>query len=135
MCRSILSLINYNLLFILFVLWVAPIYFFFFFFLIIRRPPSSPLFPYPPLFRSRPEDAVTCPAVLLGRRRLRQVAGLGRQGEWQPPDHQPDQVRPGLPRQDRDAVLLRDPDEPPDRKSTRLNSSHLVISHAVFCLK
>src|SRR3989454_8199350 len=26
-------------------------------------------------------------------------------------------------------------DEPPDRKSTRLNSSHLVISYAVFCLK
>src|SRR5256885_12115866 len=27
------------------------------------------------------------------------------------------------------------PDRPPDRKSTRLNSSHLVISYAVFCLK
>src|SRR5256885_6566191 len=26
-------------------------------------------------------------------------------------------------------------DNPPDRKSTRLNSSHLVISYAVFCLK
>src|SRR2546426_7922258 len=29
----------------------------------------------------------------------------------------------------------RDQDESPDRKSTRLNSSHLVISYAVFCLK
>src|SRR5205807_10651537 len=29
----------------------------------------------------------------------------------------------------------RDPEKPPDRKSTRLNSSHLVISYAVFCLK
>src|SRR5256885_3806226 len=30
------------------------------------------------------------------------------------------------------ALLVR---QPPDRKSTRLNSSHLVISYAVFCLK
>src|SRR2546426_8797734 len=34
----------------------------------------------------------------------------------------------------RDTVAAR-PDRPPDRKSTRLNSSHLVISYAVFCLK
>src|SRR5256885_5364747 len=32
-------------------------------------------------------------------------------------------------------VLLSKDVQPPDRKSTRLNSSHLVISYAVFCLK
>src|SRR3712207_6899822 len=33
------------------------LFFFFFFFLMIRRPPRSPLFPYPPLFRSPADDA------------------------------------------------------------------------------
>src|ERR1022692_5252396 len=33
------------------------------------------------------------------------------------------------------AISSPRPREPPDRKSTRLNSSHLVISYAVFCLK
>src|SRR6266566_4537883 len=37
-------------------------------------------------------------------------------------------------RQPRDGRLLRREDVRPDRKSTRLNSSHLVISYAVFCL-
>src|SRR5437588_3790248 len=72
----------------------------------IRRPPISTLFPYTTLFRSRP---VGVRAGLLPRPR---------------PDRQP---RPGsdLPH-----------DEPGrDRKSTRLNSSHTVISYAVFCLK
>src|SRR3989454_2806507 len=44
----------------------------------------------------------------------------------------------GTPRQDSDVDLLivaRDLPRGRDRKSTRLNSSHLVISYAVFCLK
>src|SRR5256885_4869593 len=71
----------------------------------IRRPPRSTLFPYTTLFRS-----ARCrhPAQELKRDDpLRDAAEL------------PDQ-------------LVR---WPADRKSTRLNSSHLVISYAVFCLK
>src|SRR5205807_10127208 len=76
-----------------------------FFFLMIRRPPRSTLFPYTTLFRS--------PAAA-GRLRPR-CAG--------PPD------RPCAQSELRRVVSAR------DRKSTRLNSSHLVISYAVFCLK
>src|SRR5438034_2407337 len=94
----------------------------------IRRPPRSTLFPYTTLFRSgRPRD---------------------------------DQRRSGLVDQDRvhlvhDRVVELPLDQlvereahivaevveaelvvrPVDRKSTRLNSSHTVISYAVFCLK
>src|SRR5215204_7123175 len=82
---------------------------FFFFFLMIRRPPRSTLFPYTTLFRSR--------------RRCRRgaVPGAKRAAHRTQPD------RPGL---------ARGPDpRRRDRKSTRLNSSHTVISYAVFCLK
>src|SRR5256885_7679145 len=90
----------------------------------IRRPPRSTLFPYTTLFRSvRPA----------------QVEG---QQEGEESDHGADDSD--------DAGGQRDPpradgfvtrfgrrrDGPVgDRKSTRLNSSHLVISYAVFCLK
>src|SRR5256885_3753452 len=90
----------------------------------IRRPPRSPLFPYTTLFRSR--HAV--PAV-------RDRSDL----DLEPPPH-PIGVshrRPGAdaptPRQPR--ATRRPCRRPTDRKSTRLNSSHLVISYAVFCLK
>src|SRR5256885_13139701 len=83
--------------------------YFFFFFLMIRRPPRSTLFPYTTLFRSV-------------RRVLREQIGI-------------------LHR--RLLAIVRDDDvcrrlmtvPGVDRKSTRLNSSHLVISYAVFCLK
>src|SRR2546426_7709411 len=85
----------------------------------IRRPPRSTLFPYTTLFRSEHR----------GRHR-------GRQEEPGAFD------RPGAARREaRDhprpvALHLRGPArDQPDRKSTRLNSSHLVISYAVFCLK
>src|SRR5256885_9920549 len=71
----------------------------------IRRPPRSTLFPYTTLFRSRIADEHHPP--------LGQGVGLGEGVE--------------------DAVDLLGRDA--DRKSTRLNSSHLVISYAVFCLK
>src|SRR5256885_11866351 len=82
---------------------------FFFFFLMIRRPPRSTLFPYTTLFRSR-------------RPFRRHAEGLGllrfaRGGR-------------SCPRQPRGGARSGG-----DRKSTRLNSSHLVISYAVFCLK
>src|SRR5256885_10330502 len=72
----------------------------------IRRPPRSTLFPYTTLFRSPSSPTDDCP---------------------QPP-------RFAL---DLSAFRIERFNEPfsRDRKSTRLNSSHLVISYAVFCLK
>src|SRR2546426_9137239 len=72
----------------------------------IRRPPRSTLFPYTTLFRSLGHSAAGHPA-------RRQAHG----------------------RRDRTAVPQLLPGLALDRKSTRLNSSHLVISYAVFCLK
>src|SRR6266496_5182246 len=71
----------------------------------IRRPPRSTLFPYTTLFRSRGRP----PAA----GHLRGDAGAVR----------------------RRARLRRGDRRPRDRKSTRLNSSHVEISYAVFCLK
>src|SRR5256885_7523642 len=75
----------------------------------IRRPPRSTLFPYTTLFRSQAlTDAIRAAhdaGVLF-------VAAAGNASE-------------------NNDYLVRTP----DRKSTRLNSSHLVISYAVFCLK
>src|SRR5256885_9867252 len=81
----------------------------------IRRPPRSTLFPYTTLFRSQ------------GRRQV----GLG------PVDHERRRLAQPLPGegQRRPLVARRHPHSLSDRKSTRLNSSHLVISYAVFCLK
>src|SRR5256885_12742940 len=90
----------------------------------IRRPPRSTLFPYTTLFRSR-RGALLHPVVGLhgARTRARAVpSGLPR--EWA------DVLRPLL----RPLRRVRE-DRGRDRKSTRLNSSHLVISYAVFCLK
>src|SRR2546426_5514394 len=81
----------------------------FFFFLMIRRPPRSTLFPYTTLFRS-----------------TRSVAAAKIRADGQAPNQcglRKAEVYPIL------TALVR------DRKSTRLNSSHLVISYAVFCLK
>src|SRR5256885_16630163 len=88
-------------------LYLIILIFFFFFFLMIRRPPRSTLFPYTTLFRSA-----------AGRPRARDPAARRRR-----PDRQ----------RDRQAAVHLVVGQ--DRKSTRLNSSHLVISYAVFCLK
>src|SRR2546426_3434757 len=74
----------------------------------IRRPPRSTLFPYTTLFRS----------LLLGKNIF----------------------KAGTPEESRQRMMsMPIPDfrtlDNRDRKSTRLNSSHLVISYAVFCLK
>src|SRR3712207_8800319 len=91
-----------------------------FFFLIIRRPPRSTLFPHTTLFRSG--------APGLGRGRgCRWRRQLGRTGGGQPRLLRPPHLPGGPTPVDRDDV--------PDRKSTRLNSSHANISYAVFCLK
>src|SRR2546426_5072739 len=76
----------------------------------IRRPPRSTLFPYTTLFRSCAGSS-----SLAG---VQAVTSAGSWGSISRRDHQESETREGG-----------------DRKSTRLNSSHLVISYAVFCLK
>src|SRR5256885_11354775 len=88
----------------------------------IRRPPRSTLFPYTTLFRS-----VAHPGhgLRLGRIEALDLAAEHRRARDHGDEH------PGRLHVDAElgaAVHL-------DRKSTRLNSSHLVISYAVFCLK
>src|SRR5256885_11716084 len=83
----------------------------------IRRPPRSTLFPYTTLFRSSGPDVVV--GVLTGADD-RAVPHAARDLEGEPARR----------RHRREVALRRQ-----DRKSTRLNSSHLVISYAVFCLK
>src|SRR3989454_5639563 len=79
----------------------------------IRRPPRSTLFPYTTLFRSRRRDHDGGDVPRQAR-----PAGNGVRG-WD----------------DGCGLLFSGRRSLPDRKSTRLNSSHLVISYAVFCLK
>src|SRR5256885_13224787 len=87
----------------------------------IRRPPRSTLFPYTTLFRSHVRQLVGeyAPQLVLVEH-LEDPARDGDGGVVRAPPRG-EGVRLGLRRQ--------------DRKSTRLNSSHLVISYAVFCLK
>src|SRR5256885_4032020 len=85
----------------------------------IRRPPRSTLFPYTTLFRSATERHVI-------------VCGYGRTGQRLA--HMLEQEHIDVIALDTDPERVRGA-EAADRKSTRLNSSHLVISYAVFCLK
>src|SRR4051812_49948611 len=89
----------------------------------IRRPPSSPLFPYTTLFRSDRIDRRDAFAreVELAQQELRTGDALI-SGRLKPAC--------GLRR-----PLIRASPVRRDRKSTRLNSSHMSISYAVFCLK
>src|SRR5260221_5817157 len=79
----------------------------------IRRPPRSTLFPYTTLFRS------------VGRQAPAAASCRGARG------HHPKERRGARARVPDAARVGRRQ----DRKSTRLNSSHTVISYAVFCLK
>src|SRR5256885_10285832 len=78
----------------------------------IRRPPRSTLFPYTTLFRSLQR---------LADQWFQDVSFIGSDRSLLPP-------APLRPRAHHSGKT-------PDRKSTRLNSIHLVISYAVFCLK
>src|SRR5256885_11764787 len=89
----------------------------------IRRPPRSTLFPYTTLFRSdatrRPVISAIAPlsgglAGSLWGGRIPLVELMGYLSDYSDCDYEQLKL---------------------DRKSTRLNSSHLVISYAVFCLK
>src|SRR5256885_12290328 len=96
----------------------------------IRRPPRSTLFPYTTLFRSEHRSThlgntyLFCSTGCKAKfdtdpaRYASGGAGIGTGSGHAPHHHASTAVSPA-----------------PDRKSTRLNSSHLVISYAVFCLK
>src|SRR5256885_10908799 len=84
----------------------------------IRRPPRSTLFPYTTLFRSAGHEVIV--RADLVERWGREVALISGGGSGHEPAHAGFVGR---------GMLTA------DRKSTRLNSSHLVISYAVFCLK
>src|SRR5690349_23914608 len=77
----------------------------------IRRPPRSTLFPYTTLFRSLEVNSL---ALTVAGATGTKTATCSKSEPW------------------KGASLVI---KPPDRKSTRLNSSHVEISYAVFCLK
>src|SRR5688572_32498974 len=88
----------------------------------IRRPPRSTLFPYTTLFRS----LAVSPSITPGAR-----VTTDAEVRWalQPPGGGRGQVPAPAPVTGYTRMYF------PDRKSTRLNSSHSQISYAVFCLK
>src|SRR5437868_12677104 len=98
------------------------VYVYWLFFSILRRPPRSTLFPYTTLFRSKPllpgdETADgsfdnIADSLSISTAHLERYLSVARQVT---------RLATGLP--------------PVDRKSTRLNSSHVSTSYAVFCLK
>src|SRR5690242_21066595 len=95
----------------------------------LRPPPRSTLFPYTTLFRSRTRG----PGGGRGRRRPRRPSrGVGQPDAREPAAlaHDPGRGARARRRGDRPAGTGR-----LDRKSTRLNSSHMSMSYAVFCLK
>src|SRR5690606_41917374 len=89
--------------------------------LLRRRPPRSPLFPYTTLFRSPGGSQVH--------------GGENHAMTWEEADILAADAR----LRERDSLLSSpepaETDNDEDRKSTRLNSSHVKISYAVFCLK
>src|SRR5947199_2581173 len=85
--------------------WCSSVHVFCFFFLMIRPPPRSTLFPYTTLFRSL---LAASSGVLAATFYVQSYVILRELGRAEKEE---------------------------DRKSTRLNSSHLGISYAVFCLK
>src|SRR3989442_10216362 len=84
----------------------------------IRRPPRSTLFPYTTLFRSRHKVTPSQFDVAWACREVLYEAGIF-----------------PIPRFFTAVAENQQEIDKPDRKSTRLNSSHVRISYAVFCLK
>src|SRR2546426_8406012 len=94
----------------------------------IRRPPRSTLFPYTTLFRSV-DVGPHLESAGDGQRAVRGGGGLVIEQALDPGELFLDRRGDGA----RERLGARAWER--DRKSTRLNSSHLVISYAVFCLK
>src|SRR2546426_5850631 len=99
----------------------------------IRRPPRSTLFPYTTLFRSKPAPPPASPAPPASMARRVELGHVSINAIPWGKAYVDGQLVGTVP-------LIDVPIQPGthalrDRKSTRLNSSHLVISYAVFCLK
>src|SRR5204862_7595430 len=94
-----------------------------FFFLLFLRPPRSTLFPYTTLFRSASSRCCSFRSHRRGRGGHRTSRPRLRAPPWPLPTSGFNGSSPAAP-----ASCT-------DRKSTRLNSSHVEISYAVFCLK
>src|SRR5256885_11113605 len=96
----------------------------------IRPPRRSTLFPYPTLFRSAAAVAGDLSPLVAGYRICVHIRKDSQIAELTvTPQERPGEMR-GVAHVAHDVAPLAK-----DRKSTRLNSSHLVISYAVFCLK
>src|SRR5437870_7574902 len=95
-----------------------------------RRPPRSTLFPYTTLFRSGPNRPIARTRILWSPQSWRKRQLITARRHAIRPFHEGliPIARPQLGAEEESAVLE-------DRKSTRLNSSHVAISYAVFCLK
>src|SRR3712207_9009889 len=117
------------------------------FFLMMRRPPRSTLFPYTTLFRSqgngddghRVSDGRGIAPVELPETDLVEVDGERQRRVRRPAAGEQERYLEDLVREDRrlhhdeeDHRSEQRQRDPPDRKSTRLNSSHANISYAVF---
>src|SRR2546426_3913260 len=87
----------------------------------IRRPPRSTLFPYTTLFRSAGQKCAQCRHY--HDEQAESIVNNSRQ------------TKIGCSDAEQRAKTEKWSTQKRDRKSTRLNSSHLVISYAVFCLK
>src|SRR5258708_21455872 len=87
----------------------------------IRRPPRSTLFPYTTLFRSTQHQVLAHISGKMRKHFIRILPG--------------DRVLVELSPYDLNRGATTQPTLDQDRKSTRLNSSHQIISYAVFCLK
>src|SRR5258708_27239799 len=89
----------------------------------IRRPPRSTLFPSPTLFRSRPGLMLIASDLGFETQARRNLDQLAESESCIPMDSK------------RLVTLTYLAEVTADRKSTRLNSSHQIISYAVFCFK
>src|SRR5256885_5539679 len=92
----------------------------------IRRPPRSTLFPYTTLFRSQPRENG---GLRYSSGSFTFIHRLQRCGACEPRQCK------AVEENNSDGEHTAQRSSHRDRKSTRLNSSHLVISYAVFCLK
>src|SRR5438477_4776378 len=93
----------------------------------IRRPPTPTLFPYTTLFRSGNGERQLGPA---GQQEAAHSFAAAEGQNFTGEESDEDRTN-GLPKVQRG----HGPQHQPDRKSTRLNSSHMSTSYAVFCLK
>src|SRR5207253_8486958 len=100
-----------------------------------RRPPSTPLFPYTTLFRSLQARATLATVARLLGTRVQESLALARAvGATADEIRQRlDEQRPRVEERQAAAAAAAARQAARDRNSTRLNSSHVAISYAVFC--